>query len=310
MPSRTLKDWGLLAALVALWGSNFMFIKLGVAQVPPATLVATRLVIGAVILVAVIRAMGYTFPPVGRAWMPYVVLAFVGNCLPFWFITWGQKSIDSALAGILMAIMPLTTLLLAHLFVAGEHLTRNRLLGFLLGFAGVWVLIDPGLGRGVDPFGAGLLLFASLSWAAGSVYSRDAGLPGSPLLATAMEMLGGGALLLVAGGVKGEWSTLDPSSFSPQSIAALLYLAAFGSLVAFSAYVWLLRVSTPAKVSTYAYVNPIVAVALGWLVLDERLTTDTFVASALIVVAVVLTLRGRFLGWRRPVARASQSGSR
>jgi drug/metabolite transporter (DMT)-like permease len=88
MPSRTIKDWGLLAALVALWGSNFMFIKLGVEAVPPATLVATRLVIGAVILVAVVRMLGYTYPPVGRAWMPYLVLAVVGNCMPFWFISW------------------------------------------------------------------------------------------------------------------------------------------------------------------------------------------------------------------------------
>src|ERR1700704_297645 len=113
MSKRTLRDWGLLLALAAFWGSNFMFIKLGVAAVPPATLVAARLVIGAVILVAVVRALGYTFPPLGRAWTPHVVLAIVGNCMPFWFITWGQKHLDSALAGILMAVMPLTTLLLA-----------------------------------------------------------------------------------------------------------------------------------------------------------------------------------------------------
>jgi drug/metabolite transporter (DMT)-like permease len=137
MAARRLKDWGMLAALVALWGSNFMFIKLGVAEVPPATLVATRLVIGAVILVAVVRALGYTFPSIGRAWMPYVVLAVVGNCMPFWFITWGQTSIDSALAGILLAIMPLTTLLLAHFFVAGRRHDPNRVLGFLLGFVGI-----------------------------------------------------------------------------------------------------------------------------------------------------------------------------
>src|SRR5690349_19757622 len=129
MPSRSIKDWGLLAVLVALWGSNFMFIKLGVAAVPPATLVATRLVIG-----AVVRAMGYAFPPIGRAWTPYIVLAAGGNCLPFWFISWGQQSIDSALAGILMAIMPLATLLLAHFFVSGERMSRNRVAGFLMGF--------------------------------------------------------------------------------------------------------------------------------------------------------------------------------
>src|SRR5689334_15116063 len=140
MPSRSIKDWGLLAVLVALWGSNFMFIKLGVAAVPPATLVATRLVIGAVILVAVVRAMGYAFPPIGRAWTPYIVLAAGGNCLPFWFISWGQQSIDSALAGILMAIMPLATLLLAHFFVSGERMSRNRVAGFLMGFIGIVAL--------------------------------------------------------------------------------------------------------------------------------------------------------------------------
>ena len=114
-----------------------MFIKLGVSAVPPATLVATRLVIGALILVAVVRAWGYIFPPLGRAWLPYIVLGVLGNCMPFWFITWGQKSIDSALAGILMAIMPLTTLVLAHFFVAGERMSRNRTAGLL---SASWVI--------------------------------------------------------------------------------------------------------------------------------------------------------------------------
>ena len=167
MASRKLKDWGLLAALVALWGSNFMFIKLGVAVVPPATLVASRLTIGALILVAVVRLMGYTFPPLGRAWAPYVVLATVGNCLPFWFITWGQKSIDSALAGILMAIMPLTTLLLAHFFVAGEKMTSSRLAGFLLGFVGIVVLMGPAALTGLG--GSKLQIAAQLSVLAGAL---------------------------------------------------------------------------------------------------------------------------------------------
>jgi drug/metabolite transporter (DMT)-like permease len=167
MATRALKDWAMLAALVALWGSNFMFIKLGVAEVPPATLVATRLVIGAVILVAVVRALGYTFPPVGQAWMPYVVLAVVGNCMPFWFITWGQTAIDSALAGILMAIMPLTTLLLAHFFVTGERMTRNRVLGFLLGFAGIVVLMGPAALAGLG--GAPIEVLAQLSVLAGAL---------------------------------------------------------------------------------------------------------------------------------------------
>ncbi len=130
----------MLLALVAFWGSNFMFVKLGVSAVPPATLVAARLTIGALILVAVVRALGYTFPPLGRAWIPYVVIALVGNCLPFWFISWGQQHIDSALAGVLMAVMPLVTLMLAHRFVQGERMTLYRFGGFVVGFLGIVVL--------------------------------------------------------------------------------------------------------------------------------------------------------------------------
>ena len=189
MPAHTVKDWGLLAALVALWGSNFMFIKLGVAAVPPATLVATRLVIGAVILVIVIRAMGYTFPTVGRAWLPYIVLAVVGNCMPFWFITWGQKSIDSALAGILMAIMPLSTLLLAHFFVAGERMSRNRVAGFLLGFMGIVVLMGPAAlaslgGSPIEILAQLSVLAGALCYAANGVIIRVA-LKGDVMVASA-----------------------------------------------------------------------------------------------------------------------------
>jgi drug/metabolite transporter (DMT)-like permease len=130
---------------------------------------------------------------------------------------------------------------------------------------------------------------ATISWASGSLYSRVAKLPRSPLLAAAMEMLAGGAVLGIASLVRGEWATVDPSKFSLASLGSLVYLIVAGSLLGFSAYIWLLRVSTPAKVATYAYVNPVVAVLLGWSVLGEPITNDTFMATALIVGAVVLT---------------------
>src|SRR5262245_36065769 len=130
MPSRPLKDWLMLLALAAFWGSNYMFVKLGVSAVPPATLVAARLAVGAAVLIAVVRALGHTFPPLGRTWLSYAVIALVGNCVPFWFIAWGQQHIESALAGILMAFMPLVTLLLAHRFTPGERMTLARVGGF------------------------------------------------------------------------------------------------------------------------------------------------------------------------------------
>ncbi|MBI2223389.1 MAG: DMT family transporter [Betaproteobacteria bacterium] len=137
------RDWALLAALVAMWGSAFLFIKLGVATVPPATLAASRLALGAATLYAVMRWRGLALPPAGSRWLSFGALAIVGNCIPFYLISWGQQVIDSALAGILMAIMPLATLLLAHFFVAGERMTANRALGFSLGFVGIVVLMGP-----------------------------------------------------------------------------------------------------------------------------------------------------------------------
>ena len=295
------------ACVYLIWGSTYLAIRIAVQTIEPLTMAGLRFVTAGTVLYAWARLRGTPRPTLSE-WRGAVIvgglLLLGGNGS----VVWAETRVESGPAALIIATVPLWMVTLD----AARRRTRPRpaeVAGFLLGFAGVWVLIDPGVGRAVDPFGAGLLLFASFSWAAGSVYSRDAGLPSSGLLATAMEMLGGGALLFVAGGIKGEWSTIDPARFSGESIAALVYLTVFGSLVAFSAYVWLLRVSTPAKVSTYAYVNPIVAVVLGWLVLDEPLTADTFIASALIVVAVVLTLRGRFFFWR-PAAAAAQSGSR
>ncbi len=175
------------------------------------------------------------------------------------------------------------------LMPGGTRPRKAEIAGLVLGFAGVFVLVDPSVGRAVDPLGTLLLVLATISWASGSLYSRVAALPRSPLLAAAMEMLAGGAVLLVASFVRGEWTGVDPASFSGASLGSLVYLIVAGSLLGFSAYIWLLRVTTPAKVATYAYVNPVVAVLLGWAVLDEPITTDTFLATALIVAAVVLT---------------------
>ena len=296
------------ACIYLIWGSTYIAIRIAVQTIEPLTMAGVRFVTAGTLLYAWTRLRRGAPRPTLSEWRGAVIvgglLLLGGNGC----VVWAETRVESGPAALIIATVPLWMVTLD----AARRRTRPRpaeVAGFLLGFAGVWVLIDPGVGRAVDPFGAGLLLFASFSWAAGSVYSRDAGLPMSGLLATGMEMIGGGALLLLAGGIKGEWSTIDPARFSGASIASLVYLTAFGSLVAFSAYVWLLRVSTPARVATYAYVNPIVAVALGWLVLDEPLTADTFIASALIVVSVVLTLRGRFFFWR-PAVAAAQSGSR
>jgi drug/metabolite transporter (DMT)-like permease len=290
MPAHTVKDWGLLAALVVLWGTNFMFIKLGVAAVPPATLVATRLVIGAVILIAVIRAMGYIFPPVGRAWLPYVVLAVVGNCMPFWFITWGQKSIDSALAGILMAIMPLTTLLLAHFFVAGEHMTRYRVAGFLLGFMGIVVLMGPaaldGLGGSPIEILAQLSVLAgALCYAVNGVIIRVA-LKGEVMVASAAIIAIAAVISVpVALAVDQPWR-LDPSwtavsilawiGIGPTAIATLVHLKLIGS-------------AGPTFMSLVNYCIPVVALLVGVALLGEEPGANAYWGLLLILAGIALS---------------------
>jgi len=290
MPAHTVKDWGLLAALVVLWGSNFMFIKLGVAAVPPATLVATRLVIGAVILIAVIRAMGYIFPPVGRAWLPYVVLAVIGNCMPFWFITWGQKSIDSALAGVLMAIMPLTTLLLAHFFVAGEHMTRYRVAGFLLGFMGIVVLMGPAALDGLG--GSPIEILAQLSVLAGALCYAVNGV----IIRVALKdevMVASAAIIAIAAvisvpvalAVDQPWR-LDPSwtavsilawiGIGPTAIATLVHLKLIGS-------------AGPTFMSLVNYCIPVVALLVGVALLGEEPGANAYWGLLLILAGIALS---------------------
>jgi drug/metabolite transporter (DMT)-like permease len=163
--------------------------------------------------------------------------------------------------------------------------------GLALGFAGVALLVGgvPSTGtQAVNPVGIAVVLVAAVAWASGSLYSRVARFPPSPLLGTGMEMLAGGALLLVAGLVTGEAGRIDAQAISAKSLLALGFLIVFGSLVAYTAYIWLLRVSTPARVSTYAYVNPVVAVFLGWAFDHEPVTGRTLLAAAVIVAAVVV----------------------
>ncbi|HXF67304.1 MAG TPA: DMT family transporter [Burkholderiales bacterium] len=293
MAARTLRDWGLLAALVALWGSNFMFVKLGVATVPPATLVASRLAIGAVILVAVVRACGYTFPPLGRAWAPYAALALLGNCLPFWFITWGQQTIDSALAGILMAIMPLATLVMAHLWVAGERMTRNRVAGFVLGFVGVVVLIGPAARSGLT--GSPLEVLAQLAVLAGalcyagqSVFARLA-LRGEVMVASAaiiaLAALASAPVALI---VDRPW-TLAPSA---ASVYAVIWIGIGPTAIATLAYLRLIGTAGPTFMSLVNYCVPVVALILGVALLGETPGPNAYAGLVLILSGIALSQLG------------------
>jgi drug/metabolite transporter (DMT)-like permease len=276
-------------AVYILWGSTYLAIRVAVDTLPPLGMAATRFLVagGLLALWTVIR--GEFQSPSLVHWRSALIvgalLLFGGNGS----VVLAETRVDSGVAALVIATTPLWMITIHALMPGGTRPRKAEIAGLVLGFAGVFVLVDPSVGRAVDPIGTVLLVLATISWASGSLYSRVATLPKSPLLAAAIEMLAGGAVLLVASLFRGEWASVDPARFSWASITALVYLIVAGSLLGFSAYIWLLRVSTPAKVATYAYVNPVVAVLLGWAVLDEPITTDTYLATALIVAAVVLT---------------------
>ena len=304
MAARTLKDWGLLAALVALWGSNFMFVKLGVAQVPPATLVASRLVIGAVILVTIVRVLGYTFPTIGRAWIPYMILAVVGNCMPFWFITWGQKTIDSALAGILMAIMPLTTVLLAHFFVAGEAMTRNRVAGFLLGFLGIVVLMGPaalaGLGGSLFEILAQLSVLAgALCYAANGVIIRVT-LKGDVMVASAAIIAIAAVVSVpVALAVDQPWR-LEPDW---TAVSILVWIGIGPTAIATLVHLKLIASAGPTFMSLINYCIPVVALLIGVALLGEEPGANAYSGLLLILAGIALS-QLRHAGGQTQVTRS------
>jgi len=287
---RTLKDWGLLAALVALWGSNFMFVKLGVATVPPATLAAGRLAVAALMLVAVVRALGYRFPPPGRVWVPYTILAVVGNSMPFWLISWGQQTIDSSLAGILMAIMPLATLVMAHLWVTGERMTRNRAAGFVLGFIGIVVLIGPaalaGLGGSLGRVLAQLaVLGGALCYASQSVLVRMT-LKGEVMVAsTAIVAIAALISLPFALIVDRPW-TLSPSA---TSVAAVIWMGIGPTAIATLAFIKLVGSAGPTFMSLVNYGVPVVAVFLGVTLLGEAPNANAYTGLVLILTGIALS---------------------
>ncbi len=277
------------AAVYLIWGSTYLAIRYAIETLPPLLMAGTRFLVAGGILYSWARVRGASSPTRlhwRAAFLVGGLLLLGGNGA----ITWAEQIVPSSVAALMVALVPMWMVLLEGV----AHRTRpdwQVTLGLGIGLTGIVMLIGPGEIAGTDqihPLGAVLGMVASLSWAAGSLYSRRASLPKSPALATGIEMLAGGALLVTLGILLGEESLVAWQSISLGSLAALGYLIVFGSLIGFSSFVWLLRVSTPARVSTHGYVNPVVAVFLGWAIAGEPLTTSTITAATLIVIAVIL----------------------
>ena len=288
----SVRNWSLLLALVAMWGSSFMFIKIGIATVPPVTLVASRLALGAVILYAIMRARGLVLPPPGRTWLPFVALAVLGNCLPFFLIAWGQQFIDSALAGILISIMPLATLVLAHFFIAGERMTVYRVLGLAIGFAGIVVLMGPaalaGLGGAAGhALAQAAVLAGALCYAGNSVLARRT-IAADFLVASTAVLIAAAVLMLPIALVIDSPFANAPSA---GSIAAILWLGIGPTALATILYFQLIAAAGPTFMANVNYLSPVVALLAGVLLLGEQPGTTAIAALVLILLGIALSRR-------------------
>jgi drug/metabolite transporter (DMT)-like permease len=279
-------------AVYLVWGSTYLAIRVGIESFPPFILAGFRHLITGLILYPLVRWRTGIRPTVVHwrtAAATGFLLLFVGNG----GVSWAEQTVPSGVTALLVATVSLWLVIVDWLRPGGSRPMPRVVVGLLLGFTGLVLLVGPahlGGSARVDPRGAGVLVFASLAWACGSLYSKHGVMPSSPMLGVAMQSFAGGLILLVAGSLTGELHELHLSAISLRSWLALGYLIVFGSGIGLSAYIYILHKSTAARVGTYAFVNPVVALFLGWLLANESITLRTVLAAAVILTAVLLVL--------------------
>ncbi len=294
---RNAGDWSRLAGLVAIWGTAFLFIDLAVETLPPATLVALRVGVAALVLLVLLPALGLRLPRPGILWLRFLLLACVGNAIPFFAISWGQLRVASGIAGLLMAVMPLVTVVLAHFFVAGEHLSARKGAGFALGFAGVALLTGPGALAGLGGDASEIahqaaILLGAVCYAVNTILARH--LPAMhPIVSAACTMLMASAIMVpIALAVDAPWR-LAPSS---TSIASALWLGLVPTGVATVLYFRIVSTAGPTFLSLMNYVIPAVALGTGIVVLGEPFDGSVLAALALILAGLSVSQTGARAG--------------
>jgi drug/metabolite transporter (DMT)-like permease len=278
------------AAIYLIWGSTYLGIRVAVETMPPFLMAGARFLLAGTMLFTFLKLRGTPWPT-AQQWRTNAIigtfLLLGGNGL----VVWAEQVIPSGVTALLIGIGPLFIVLTEWAWPGGTRPTALKFAALLLGLAGVtWLAApweNPAHG-GLNVAGVVALLGACLFWGIGSIYSRHAKHGADPFLASALQMLGGGAALALVALVHGDFAQLQFAAIAPRAWVAFAYLICAGSLVGFSTFVWLMKHSTPTRVATYAYVNPIVAVILGWLLLGEPITSRTLVASAIIVTAVAI----------------------
>jgi drug/metabolite transporter (DMT)-like permease len=296
----SLSIWAAMLAVYIVWGSTYLAIRFAIETMPPFLMASTRFLLAGAILYAFRRLRGDP-APTRIEWRSAAIVGLFLLVGGNGGVVWAEQFVESGVAALLVGSAPLWMVLLDAFRPGQAHLARKssdkrqRFLstaGVVIGFLGIGLLVSPssltGIAGEVDPLGAAVLTLACFFWAVGSLYNRGAKLPSSPLLGTGMEMLAGGLGLLLLGTLVGEWGRVDLGAVSTRSLLGLGYLVLFGSLVGFAAYTWLLRVAPTALVSTYAYVNPLVAILLGNWLASEPLTPRVLLSTAVILSAVAV----------------------
>jgi len=286
----SLAIWAGMLSVYIAWGSTYLAIRFAVQTMPPFLMAAARFLIAGVVLFIVRRALGDVAPS-GREWRSAAVIGFLLLLGGNGGVVWAEQRVNSGHAALMVSAAPLWMVLIDLLRPGARRPGWPAIAGVLVGFVGVMLLIGPGASSAdrLDPLGTVVLILATISWAVGSLYSRQAALPVSPLLGTSMEMVIGGLAFVALGTLTGEWGRLNLPAISRESWLGLGYLIVFGAWLGFGSYMWLLRVAPTSLVSTYAYVNPIVAVLMGNWLAAEPLTPRTLVAATVIVGSVALT---------------------
>jgi drug/metabolite transporter (DMT)-like permease len=281
-------------AVLYTWGTTFLFIRYAVETIPPFIVAGTRVLVAGAVLYVWARLRGAP-RPTRTQWGAALIIGALMLGGGEGGVNWALQRVPSGLGSVLFATVPLWMVVMDWLLFDGQRPSPAVVAGLVLGLLGIVLLVGPGqltpAGEGlVNPLGAAVLILAALSFSFGSLHSRRVPAPDSPLLAAAMWMLSGGVLLWALGALTGQAARLDPGAVSTRSALSLAYLIVYGSLMGYTAYFWLLRVSTPTRVASYAYVQPVVAMFLGWAVGGESLNPRMFAASAVVVASVVLII--------------------
>ncbi len=280
-------------ALYFIWGSTYLAIHIASETMPPLTMLGARFGVAGLIMLGWLKMRGKPMPTAAQ-WRSAIIVGFLMLCLGTGSVALSMKYIPTGMAALLLTTVPLWMVLFDWLWKGGAKPSPLFFAGFALGLLGVFFLIDPQTlshGFQADVFAILAVIGGAMSWSIGALQGKSCNMPENPVTSTAVQMIGGGLTLVLTGFLIGERVAFVAEMFTLRSMVAWGYLVIFGSFIAFSAFIWLMRNTTPARVTTYAYVNPVVAIYLGWALAGEEITSRILLASMFMITAVVIVIR-------------------